>query len=90
MAESDISRLIFFDTVDTIPPNIEKNRIITSSRDSPLLFCLFGLAFMETPSLIDGCRYLYKTRKIPKYYSIAGIKKSIVQVRQISSENAGF
>ena len=81
MAESDISRLIFFDTADTIPPNIEKKRIITSRKDSPLLFCLFGLVFIETPSLIDGCQYLFNIRKIPGYYSIVAMKKSIVQVR---------
>jgi len=54
MAEADISRDMFRDTVVTTTPKMEKNRTITRSRERPLgPFCLFGLV-MIGPLLSGG------------------------------------
>lgn len=51
MAEADISREIFRDTVVTIAPKMEKNKMISKSRERPLaLPCLFGFALIGAPS----------------------------------------
>lgn len=51
MAEADISRDIFCDTVDTIPPKMEKNKMIRKSKERYLVFpCLFGFVSIGTSS----------------------------------------